>query len=438
MDTHHLTRPSTLSSMLCAWLLALVVACTPETPALTPSPTEIAATPTRIATVAPTSTASAITPTPAMSTATPTGRTPIQHVIVILKENHTFDTYFGQFPGADGAKTVRINGVDQPPPQAPDRPSRDITHSFNAAHTAYDSGKMDGFERVPGAVVNGFAQTFAQFREETLPGYWTYAKEFALFDRYFTSLMGPSAPNHFYVVAASSGSAITNPQGDNFQPSCSVPSATIEILTPSGSTTRQAACLDMPTVPNLLAQKGISWKGYGYWAMGSLHRIYDDPAMRANLVSEGGFIQDIQARTLPTVSWLVGARDEHPIKSVCDGENWTIEQVNAIMNSPYWNSSLIIVTWDDWGGWYDHVAPPQLDQFGLGFRVPALVISPYAKKGYIGHRQTEHSSIPKTIETLFGLPSLTDRDRNANDLLDALDFSQPSRSPLPLKTRPCP
>jgi phospholipase C len=96
------------------------------------------------------------------------------------------------------------------------------------------------------------------------------------------------------------------------------------------------------------------------------------------------------------------------------------------------------VTWDDWGGWYDHVAPPQVDEFGLGFRVPALVISPYARRGFIGHRQTEHSSVPKTIETLFGLPSLTARDAQANDLLDALDFSQPPRPPQIVQTRTCP
>ena len=374
-------------------------------------------------------------------TAQPTGAaetTPLQHVIVILKENHTFDAYFGQFPGADGAKTVTIKGVRRTPPQAPDRPRRDITHSFAAAHTAYHNGAMDQFDQTSGAIVNRFPQAFAQFREQTLPGYWRYAMEFALFDRYFTALMGPSAPNHFYLVAASSGGAIANPHGDNFQPSCSVPTATIEVLTPAGTTATQPACLDIPTLPNLLAERGLSWKTYGYWAMGTLHRVYDDPALRANLLTEVDFLQDLQSGRLPMVSWLVGLRDEHPVKSVCDGENWTIQQVNAIMQSPYWASTLIIVTWDDWGGWADHVPPPQVDAFGLGFRVPALVISPYAKRGYIGHRPTEHSSVPKTIETLFGLPNLTTRDAQANDLLDALDFSQPPRRPVILSTRACP
>jgi phospholipase C len=117
---------------------------------------------------------------------------------------------------------------------------------------------------------------------------------------------------------------------------------------------------------------------------------------------------------------------------------WTVEQVNAIMAGPLWRSTLIIITWDDWGGWYDHVPPPQVDRFGLGFRVPALVISAYARRGYISHRLTEHASVAKTVETLFGLPSLTERDAAANDLLDALDLSQPPRPKVFLPRRPCP
>ena len=117
---------------------------------------------------------------------------------------------------------------------------------------------------------------------------------------------------------------------------------------------------------------------------------------------------------------------------------WTVEQVNAIMAGPLWRSTLIIITWDDWGGWYDHVPPPQMDRFGLGFRVPALVISAYARRGYISHRLTEHASAAKPVETLFGLPSLTARDAAANDLLDALDLSQPPRPKFFLPRRLCP
>ncbi len=362
---------------------------------------------------------------------------PIQFVIIIVKENHTFDNYFGQFPGADGARTVPVRGVTQPPPRAPDR-TTDITHSFAWAHTAYNGGKMDRFAEVPGAVVGDFPLTFAQYREEDIPAYWTYAKQFVLFDRYFTSVIGPSAPNHLFLVAASSGGTISNPRRTGGHPACAAPSAVMDLPTPSGKREPVRACLDIPTLPNLLTSRGIAWRGYGYWAMGILHRLYDDPAMRRHLVAEAEFLQDVRNHTLPAVSWIAPSRDEHPPKSICDGENATVQLVNAVMGSPYWTSSLIIVTWDDWGGWYDHVPPPQVDPLGLGFRVPTLVISPYAKRGYVSHRQTEHASVVRTIETLFGLRSLTERDRRANDLLDALDATQPPRAPLTLQPRQCP
>ncbi len=365
------------------------------------------------------------------------GKSPIEHVIIILKENHTFDNYFGQFSGADGATMVRINGVLQSPPHTPDS-TPDIDHSYLAAHVAFDNGKMDRFEQVPGAFAGAVPLAFSQYREEDLAAYWTYARQFVLYDRYFTSVLGPSAPNHLFLVAASSGGAISNPRATRNAAPCAAPNSSISVLTASGGTDRIRACFDIPTVPNALAERGRSWKGYGYWAMGLLHRVYDDPAMRRFLAREGDFVRDVRAGRLPTVSWLAGARDEHPPRSVCDGENWTVEQVNAVMASAAWTSSLIILTWDDWGGWYDHVAPPQVDQLGLGFRVPAIVISPYAKKGTISHQLTEHASVAKTIEKLFNLPPLTARDQQAHDLLDGLDFSQPPRAPLILQPKSCP
>jgi hypothetical protein len=139
------------------------------------------------------------------------------------------------------------------------------------------------------------------------------------------------------------------------------------------------------------------------------------------------------------VSWLVtGAGSEHPPNTACLGENWTVTQLNAIMNGPDWNSTAIFITWDDFGGFYDHVPPPQVDGFGLGMRVPLLIISPYAKAGYISHTQYEFASILKFIETRFGLPPMATRDANANDMTDSFDFTQTPRAPLILQTRTCP
>ncbi len=446
-----------LATLMIPLTIAFLAACaTPPTPApivqqtipeiaptIAPSPTAAptaAPSPTNTRVPANSAPLSAPTTLPTASASSPNApvNTPIQHVIVIMKENHTFDNYFGQFPGADGATTVTIEGKTETPPPALDRPL-DLNHSFQSAHRAYDNGKMDGFAENAHAVENGFPNAFAQYGESQLPAYWAYAKDYALFDHYFTSVMGPSTPNHLYPLAATSNGVFENATGiKTEEPGCASPQATFKSIDASGKATTQSACLDIPTIPNLLAAKSISWKGYGYWAMGDLKRIWDDPSMRANVVVETQFAKDIKAGKLPAVSFIAGGASEHAPTSICAGENWTVQQVNAVMNSPFWKSSLIIVTWDDWGGFYDHVAPPQLDAWGLGFRVPAIVISPYTKPGFIGHRQTEHSSIAKTIENLFGLASLTDRDGKANDLLDSLDFSQAPRAPLVLQPHQCP
>ncbi|HYM68969.1 MAG TPA: alkaline phosphatase family protein [bacterium] len=363
---------------------------------------------------------------------------PIRHVIVIVKENHTFDNYFGQFPGADGATAVLLGGRAYAPPSAEDRPAG-IDNSFEAAHEAYDHGRMDRFDLVPGAVRNGAPLAFGQYREAQVPDYWTYAREFVLYDRYFTSVLGPSTPNHLFLVAASSGGAISNPRGvPRYVAPCAMPVGAITVLDPGGTPATAKPCFGIPTVPNLLAARGISWRGYGFWVLDLLARVYGDDAMRRNLRGPGEFAGDARAGRLPAVSWVFGFRDEHPPHSVCDGMRWTVDQINAVMVGPDWASSLIIVTWDDWGGWYDHVPPPEIDAFGLGFRVPTLVISPYARRGYVSHQLTEHASVPKTVEALFGLPALTARDARANPLLDGLDFSQSPRAPLLLPAHGCP
>ncbi len=132
------------------------------------------------------------------------------------------------------------------------------------------------------------------------------------------------------------------------------------------------------------------------------------------------------------------ADSDHPPNSVCEGENWTVNQINAIMRSPAWGSTVIFLTWDDFGGFYDHVAPPHSDQFGFGPRVPLIIISPFAKAGFISHTTYELSSVLKFIELRFGLKPLTDRDSAANDLMDSFDFNQHPLPPLILNTHKCP
>jgi len=152
------------------------------------------------------------------------------------------------------------------------------------------------------------------------------------------------------------------------------------------------------------------------------------------------FVQNALNGQLPAVSWLVvdSGLSEHPPASVCVGENWTVEQINAVMQGPDWKSTAVFLTWDDFGGFYDHVPPPAVDNFEFGPRVPFLIISPWARSGFIDHTTLEFSSVLKLIEERLGINPLTDRDAESNDLIDAFDFRQEPIPPLILDTRTCP
>jgi phospholipase C len=219
-------------------------------------------------------------------------------------------------------------------------------------------------------------------------------------------------------------------------------------------------CLKIPAVPDVLPQ-GVDWKFYGsnfyllpeVWSMfDAVDSIRNGPTW-SKVVTSDNFQKDIQNNTLPAVTWLVNQdlADEHPnIGSVCAGENWTVGMINAVMQSNYWKDTAIIFTMDDFGGWYDHVAPPRqygcdsTKPFGLGFRLPLIVISPYAKKGFIFKETSEQASIPRFIEKVFGstktLHSIDPaaQDEQANDLYGAFDFTQTPLQPLVLQQRTCP
>jgi len=174
--------------------------------------------------------------------------------------------------------------------------------------------------------------------------------------------------------------------------------------------------------------------------MDAINHIRNTSLWTTNVQNYTKFATDATNGNLANVSWLVSDANnsEHPPYSVCTGENWLVQQVNAVMQGPQWNSTAIFVTWDDFGGFYDHVAPPKMDTFGFGPRVPLVIISPYAKRGYVSHSLYELSSVLKFAEELFKLPTLTARDAEANDMLDGFDFSQQPRPPFVLSTRSCP
>ena len=386
----------------------------------------------------------------ATATAVP-GFTNIQHIVFIVRENRTFDSYFGTFPGADGATSGKIStGQVIPLGQNPDPMPRDIAHDFNSSLVAIDGGKMDRFDLIKGGNQNGDYLAYTQFKEADIPNYFAYARTFTLADHLFSSLHGPSFPNHLYTVAAQSGGAISNVNTVFGAWGCDSGSdALVQVLHSDGSITKQFPCFDFQTLADTMQTADISWKyyapgyhqsGYIWSALDAIQHIRQSSLWTQNVVPDTQFITDATNGQLPQVSWIVTdiAESEHPPSVACAGENWTVRQLNALMNSSQWSSTAVFLFWDDFGGFYDHVAPVNLDQFGLGIRVPLIIISPYAKPGFISHTTYEFSSLLKFVEERFGLPALTTRDANANDPLDSFDFAQTPVSPLVLNQRVCP
>jgi phospholipase C len=384
--------------------------------------------------------------------------TQIQHVVVILKENRSFDHYFGQFPGANGA-TVGATSIGQHIrlQHAPDMPTVDPDHTWIGTVNGMDNGRMDRFDLSTNGNQDGQFAAFSQMTASDIPNYWAYAQNFVLADHMFSAMQGPSFSNRLYSIAAQAGGAIAVPTigGNNGkipqQWGCdSPPNALVQDIDPIGNFLRVVPCFDFQTLADSVDNAGLSWKyyappnpqwGYVYSAFDAIDHIRNSNLWNTNVVSPDQFISDVTNGSLPAVSWVVapGGKLEHPPAGTCVGENWTVQQINAVMQSSLWNSTVIFLAWDDFGGFYDHVAPPKInDQFQLGPRVPLLVISPWAIPGKVSHTTYELTSMVKFIEEAFALPPLTDRDTNANDIADSFDFTQSPNQPLILPLRQCP
>ena len=378
-----------------------------------------------------------------------TGLAKINHVVFLIKENRTFDTYFGTFPGADGATWGKTStGESVRLGHTPDRTPYDIGHRWQDVLKASDDGKMDRFDQVRNGNVSGYLLPYTQMTESDIPNYFAYARNFVLADKMFSSVDGPSLPNHLFTVAAQSGGVISNPQDSDSWGCDTEKDRTVDVIDDEGRITKQFPCFDFQTLADALEKAKITWKyyappkgqtGYIWSALDAIKHIRMGPLWNQKVVDDSEFEKDARDGRLPAVSWLVtGRMSEHPSFSTCAGENWTVKELNAVMNGPDWNSTVVFVTWDDFGGFYAHVPPPHLDRVGLGPRVPLLIISPYVKKGYISHTQYEFSSFLTFAEKRFGLIPLTPRDRQANDMLDSFDFNQQPLPPLLLRTHFCP
>ena len=380
----------------------------------------------------------------------------IKHVVIIIQENRTLDNLFNGFPGADTAqagrthdgRTVALHPQSFVGPYDPD-------HEHSAWLTDYDGGKMDGFDvppTTPSPAPPDYAYAFVP-QTETVP-YWDLAKQYTLADRMFASETGPSFPGHQYLIAGQSDRIIGNPNDPFFRWGCdAAPGTTTPQLRSDGSVNPNGPfpCFDYLTLADLLDAHGLSWKYYtnteektfgaGVQPYDAIRHIRYGADWQSNVVApQTQILQDIAGNSLPAVSWVNPPliASDHAQSSTNFGPEWVATIVNAIGNGPQWNETAVLVTWDDWGGWYDHVAPPQLDLMGLSFRVPLLVISPYAKRGYVSHVQHEFGSLLKFTERTFRLGSLGTTDARADALADFFDFSAPPRpfTPIALKVPP--
>jgi phospholipase C len=324
----------------------------------------------------------------------------IQHIIIMIQENHTFDNYFGTYPGA--------NGLGNAPPSV--RPFhligriKDLCHSWECAHKAFDQGKMDGFQKAEGS-----NQTFGYYDSRDIPYYWSLAKNYTLFDNYFTSVLAASFPNHLYLIAGRSG-GITG-------------------RWPTG-------VLNFPTIFDQLDHHHVQWRyyagGYPYvngWNPLPAFNNYTHNHWARNMGDSSRIFTDLKERTLAAVTYVLPATDdssEHAPYALGTGQDWVKSVISSVQSSSYWSSTAILLTWDDYGGWYDHVAPPQVDGYGYGFRDPLIVVSPFAKHGYIDHTLADHTSILKFVETVFNLRSLDARDKFAYDLMNSFNLGAAS------------
>jgi phospholipase C len=327
---------------------------------------------------------------------------PIEHVVVIVKENHTFDNYFGGFAGAKGVSL----------PAAAD-PHPDQNHDHAAWMTAAE----------------GAGGVKSQYGPKNIPATWALAQQYALCDQYFTDVASESEPNHLFLIAADSPLIDNTSAKRTFQPS---------------------PPYDLQSLPAVLQQHGRQWRNYADTNSSYFTHI---KALKGNAwnVTSAQFDADVKKGFLPDVAWLYApyAQSEHPggARTVAEGDAWTRQRVQAVAQSALWPGTAVIITWDDWGGWYDHVAAPKQStwagqgptgyhgsQFRYGNRVPCVVVSPYARRQIVS-RMYSHASVVKLCLRLFGLaawsaPALQPGDPSG-DLWECFDFQSPPRLAVP-------
>lgn len=356
--------------------------------------------------------------------ATSGGTGPIQHVIVIIQSGHSFDNYFGTRAGVEGipAKVCLPTAANstvcvKPYPLNPDEARAGLLSTLSVTRKAVDNGKMDGFVS---AQPNGSIGTLAMghLTAADLPYYSDLASRFTLMDNFFATSQAGALPNRLAAVSGTDGGLVSN-------------------TVPTGG-------IKMPTVFDQLAQKGETWKYYVQNYTGpttvSPSEVTRTPLLAMPSVTQSAqihqvvdisqYFHDIDANQLPAVSYISSSRadSEQSPQSSSQGEAFVSSVLDALMQSPTWYHTAVLLTYDDSGGWYDHQAPPVVAGTRLGIRVPAMLISPYARAGYVDHTQFQTASIPDFIDQVFGMAPLN-ADAAGSSLLGALDLHQLPISP---------
>jgi phospholipase C len=378
-------------------------------------------------------------------------QSPIKYVVVIFQENRSTDNLFHGLPGADIAnsgknskgKTIRLTPV-------PLIGTYDVDHSHRSFLKMYDNGKMDGADKIPVACrkdAKNCPPPNPQFKyvnpSDVVP-YFQLAEKYTFADHMFQTNQGPSFPAHQFIISGTSAPAATSDLFAAEEPvgvlnafenaGCTAPPKEyVLLIDPQGSESQQMfPCFDHPTLTDLLDNAGVSWRYYtpsakSIWTgPNAISHIRFGADWKNVILQPNQILSDIKNNQLAAVSWVIPtwAESDHPKNNKGLGPAWVASIVNAIGASPYWSSTAIFVTWDDWGGWYDHVAPTIYDSYEYGFRVPLIVVSPYAKTAYVSKVTHDFGSILKFTEKVYGLPSLGYADARADDLFDCFQFQE--------------
>lgn len=388
---------------------------------------------------------------------------PIGHVVVIVQENRSVDDLFNGFPGASTVKSGQ-NSHGQTVPLEPILLTApyDVSHSHPAFLTEYANGDLNGFDLVTSHCNPHFqcppqnVRAYAYVPESEVQPYWDMAEEYVFGDRMFETNEGPSFPAHQYIVSGTStirnGSTLRaseeprRPSG-TVTGGCSSPKGSqVQVIDPQGNENQTVfPCFDRLSLMEEANEASVSWRYYQAHAQSGAWNAPDaiKPIWKSSSYDDdvsyppSKVLSDIANGDLASIVWVTptAAESDHSGTTDGSGPSWVASVVNAIGESQYWKSTAIFVVWDDWGGWYDHVRPDVRNSYELGFRVPLVVISPYAKQHYVSHVAHEFGSILKFTEETFGLPSMGTTDAGADDLADCFNFGSPPRRFKHIRTK---